>query len=268
MNGKGFGWMVILSALSAGLSQGAIADPSSASASVVIDWSHLKFSVTGINGVVPSVEYTNPSTSLFSRASADWLNIVDTESESTRDWTNSISTLSSVDIPSHYAQAQTSAYYSTSSASTKAEVPTLFEDNSLMRATATGSRQINFSSGGPGTIVLTVPYTLTMNVLNCADNCGVNYARIDASANFRDTENIGVSSFNSSIVLEHGQLKNEELSQSGNLILGIVADGAGHGSLSINFDIASTVPEPETYAMLLAGLGLVGFMARRRRRMG
>jgi hypothetical protein len=24
------------------------------------------------------------------------------------------------------------------------------------------------------------------------------------------------------------------------------------------------VPEPETYAMLLAGLGLVGFMARRR----
>ncbi|MDP3288244.1 MAG: PEPxxWA-CTERM sorting domain-containing protein, partial [Methyloversatilis sp.] len=24
------------------------------------------------------------------------------------------------------------------------------------------------------------------------------------------------------------------------------------------------VPEPETYAMLLAGLGLIGFMARRR----
>lgn len=27
----------------------------------------------------------------------------------------------------------------------------------------------------------------------------------------------------------------------------------------------SSVPEPETYAMLLAGLGLVGFMARRRK---
>lgn len=28
---------------------------------------------------------------------------------------------------------------------------------------------------------------------------------------------------------------------------------------------AAPVPEPETYAMLIAGLGLVGFMARRRK---
>jgi hypothetical protein len=30
-------------------------------------------------------------------------------------------------------------------------------------------------------------------------------------------------------------------------------------------DIPGLVPEPETYAMLLAGLGLLGFMARRRK---
>ena len=31
-------------------------------------------------------------------------------------------------------------------------------------------------------------------------------------------------------------------------------------------DLPTAVPEPETYAMLLAGLGLMGFVARRRRR--
>ena len=31
-------------------------------------------------------------------------------------------------------------------------------------------------------------------------------------------------------------------------------------------NLASSAPEPETYAMLLAGLGIVGFAAKRRRR--
>ena len=29
--------------------------------------------------------------------------------------------------------------------------------------------------------------------------------------------------------------------------------------------LAALIPEPETYAMLLAGLGLLGFIARRRK---
>ncbi len=32
-----------------------------------------------------------------------------------------------------------------------------------------------------------------------------------------------------------------------------------------NFSVTTPVPEPETYALLLAGLGVVGFMARRRK---
>ncbi|MRW89131.1 PEPxxWA-CTERM sorting domain-containing protein [Duganella sp. FT80W] len=33
----------------------------------------------------------------------------------------------------------------------------------------------------------------------------------------------------------------------------------------VTYNYVSAVPEPETYAMLLAGLGLVGMMARRRK---
>lgn len=43
-------------------------------------------------------------------------------------------------------------------------------------------------------------------------------------------------------------------------------NSAGAGSLSGNIALkVVAVPEPETYAMLLAGLGLIGFVARRRK---
>jgi len=44
----------------------------------------------------------------------------------------------------------------------------------------------------------------------------------------------------------------------------ISAVGPGSANSTIN-TMVSAVPEPETYAMLLAGLGLMGFVARRRR---
>jgi hypothetical protein len=40
------------------------------------------------------------------------------------------------------------------------------------------------------------------------------------------------------------------------------------GSTELYYSYANPVPEPETYAMLLSGLGLIGFMAKRRKKSG
>lgn len=45
----------------------------------------------------------------------------------------------------------------------------------------------------------------------------------------------------------------------------LVVKGAGSGTYFTNISLAP-VPEPETYAMLLAGLGMVGFVTARRRK--
>jgi hypothetical protein len=48
------------------------------------------------------------------------------------------------------------------------------------------------------------------------------------------------------------------------LALSGVADGSAGGNYTLS--LAAPVPEPESYAMMLAGLGLLGLAARRRRR--
>ena len=47
-----------------------------------------------------------------------------------------------------------------------------------------------------------------------------------------------------------------------------VAVGTYPESQDVVYFVSSPVPEPKTYAMLLAGLGFIGFMARRRKGLG
>ena len=54
---------------------------------------------------------------------------------------------------------------------------------------------------------------------------------------------------------------------TGPLVLTISGTSAFNGSYAGTLNV-SAVPEPETYAMMLGGLGLLGFMARRRKQQG
>ncbi len=52
---------------------------------------------------------------------------------------------------------------------------------------------------------------------------------------------------------------------AGELITSLRFSSTSNAFEASNFSVTTPVPEPETYALLLAGLGVVGFMARRRK---
>jgi len=68
----------------------------------------------------------------------------------------------------------------------------------------------------------------------------------------------GITDLNSLITLENGIFFSDAtgINDSGQIIAN-ASDGQAY--------LLSPVPEPETYAMLLAGLGLMGFMGRRKK---
>ena len=57
----------------------------------------------------------------------------------------------------------------------------------------------------------------------------------------------------------------EQNGLGGNYFLKVTGTLGGIGSYNGNVTLATAVPEPETYGMMLAGLGLMGFVARRRK---
>ena len=53
---------------------------------------------------------------------------------------------------------------------------------------------------------------------------------------------------------------------AGESITGLIFSSSRDAFEATNFSVTTPVPEPETYVLMLAGIGAVGFMSRRRRR--
>lgn len=254
------GFMVMACSVGTGLSQFSVAADATPTdrATATIDWSRLQLSVTGVNDTVPAVVFSDHNTSLSSYASSPGL--YEDNSKSVNNWTANAE--ADADAGNTYANAMA--------------FPSSFSGNAISTengsASASGNRTVEFSFDGPGVLTVTVPYaiSLTGDPSGCYYCYYDDHASVSGHASFYSYADNGNSSSYSdaSFSLNNYYWDASPQSQSGTLVFGIFASGPGHGSLGVNFDLSAQginpIPEPQSYAMLLAGLGLMGAVVRRR----
>lgn len=236
------GFLVVACSIGAGLSQSSIAAEAipSAKATAVIDWSHLKLSVTGVNGAVPKVVFSDQATYLNSSASLEH------NEKTTRNWT--ATTQITADVGENHVNTIASPL--SFSGNVKA-----MDDGYV---SSYGERFANFYFDGPGVLTVSVPYTISI-IGCCLEALVTGYGAFvgDEPNTLVDYSGAGVSldSFSAS------------QSQSGTLLFHIDAGQPRSGVLvfEVHTDgrwLPSPIPEPESYAMLLTGLGLMGAIIR------
>lgn len=256
--------LVMACSIGAGLSQSSIA--ADGTASVSVDWSQLQISVTGVDGAVPNVTFSDQYTSANSSAYVPGEGS-EHNSKSIYDWASAIAANSEA-TPTTFSNALASSVdFSANAQSVGDDDGDPYWNNP--GASSSANRSENFSFDGPGVLTVTVPYTMNITRGETFDYWDSTSASVNASAYFNGSDENGYfnSSSSASFALS-SYYGNSPDSQSGNLVFGIFAAGPGSGSLNFNINAgvgsAGMIPEPESYAMLLAGLGLIGGIARRR----
>lgn len=253
MNKFRHGLVIGLGSISIGLSQGAIAAPITAAAT--IDWGKLQLVFTSLNDSGSAVTFGNYQTSLSSHAGSN--EMTENNSKSANNWTSTMGT-----------NADAGAAHADASASSLSFLGNAMATNGS--TTSSGSRTLDFSADGPGVLTVTVPYTLSLTGDSDCLYCYNNHGTVSGNASFNNYIENGSANNQSSVsysLTDYYWNPSPDF-QAGTLVFGVVTSGAGYGSLSVGFDLsaqtASVVPEPQTYAMLLAGLMLIGRIARRR----
>lgn len=258
------GLLVMACSAAAGFSQSAVAT----NAAVSLDWSKLQMSVTGIDGVVPTVTFFDQYTGLSSSTLIpNQMN--ESNSASIYNWKSTGDT--DAQAGTTYANALASPMIFSGSVQATESFGDIFWQP--VQASSSGSRTGSFFIDAPGALTVSIPYTISITGGEPYDYFNSASATVSGSASFNGYGENGSfnSSSNASFSLNsYSGLSSQ--SQSGNLVFGIFAGGPGSGALGFNFNLSalapissvSPVPELQSYAMLLAGLGLMGVIIRRR----
>jgi hypothetical protein len=260
MNKLSKGWVIALGSIGLGLSQAALAveSPTPVTATATIDWSKLQLSVTGVTDTVPKVDFYNYNTSLSSSSTSAGGS--ESHSNTRNDWTSTAHTNASAGTSLANGVASSEMFSGTANA---------VETGSVV--SSSGTRSVEFSFDGPGMLTFSVPYSISLTGAT-SGCCDFDAASVNGTANFSSSTNGGSSNSGSSTSFSKDSFGDlSSTSRAGNLVFGIVASDAGTGSLSVGFNAfahgpVGVVPEPESYAMLLAGLGLMGAVVQRRKK--
>lgn len=210
-----------------------------------LDWSKFSFSV--ISG---EASYSNPSSSTYARGESNGIFSYSASSQPVTATVTGFSGFASA--PGYAFSAGSAAFASSSYGYTRADV----------EATLTLSRD--------AVVSISVPYSLSTSVTaGDGGGWGFSFAYM-AAFNLALGENSNDVRFSSSVQLNSYQA--QSASESGILTLYVRTTDPETFLLNTHLytagrtsDITAPVPEPETYAMLLAGLGMIGAVARRRK---
>lgn len=107
------------------------------------------------------------------------------------------------------------------------------------------------------------------NTISLDNNRSFSFSAFNLYSAYNEVTNtlsglISTGTFSTVAPLEIASLNFSSLAAPATYYLNVIGSATTTASYAGNINI-SPVPEPETYAMMLAGLGLIGFSARRRK---